>query len=374
MHGVTGQSGVDHRCDPFDRQGRFGNIGREDDLAAIGRAQGPILVVGRKAAMQRQNERVRPPGQRLQNARRATDLLDPRQEDQNVAVEGIRERPFDGRGNAILQRHPRARRWVVTDLDRMDPALRLNNGTTSEEARHRLDVHRGRHDDKNQVVPYRLANLAEQGQREIGVDVAFVKLVEDHGADAFEKRVGEKLTGQNALGDHAEPRFRGDLVIEANLIADLATQRPAILRGDAARRSPCRHPSRLEQDQTRMLRRETTRRQQRAGNPRRFPRAGRRHQHQATCLAYRLQNLGHNRVDGQWTHDQQSKDARNKEEPDAPKPDRIVPSRFPVGTRRAIPTEERGPLGPAHWTRWTMDDFPHCQKKMVLQGTCRVDN
>ena len=42
-------------------------------------------------------------------------------------------------------------------------------------------------------------NLAQQGQGQVGLQVALVELVEDDGADRLEEGVGQELAGQDAL-------------------------------------------------------------------------------------------------------------------------------------------------------------------------------
>jgi len=47
-----------------------------------------------------------------------------------------------------------------------------------------------------------------------------VKLIEDHQADAFQRRIVLQAPRQNALGDHLDARLRPDLAVQADAIAN----------------------------------------------------------------------------------------------------------------------------------------------------------
>ena len=47
-----------------------------------------------------------------------------------------------------------------------------------------------------------------------------VKLVQDHGVDAREQRIGDQTARENAFGEESKPRARPGDFFEANLIAD----------------------------------------------------------------------------------------------------------------------------------------------------------
>ena len=76
-----------------------------------------------------------------------------------------------------------------------------------EKRRHRGRVERRRHDDDPQVVA-RAPGLPRQRDREVGVDAALVKLVEDDRAEVGEQRIGLQARGQHAFGDDEQPRVR----------------------------------------------------------------------------------------------------------------------------------------------------------------------
>jgi hypothetical protein len=58
-----------------------------------------------------------------------------------------------------------------------------------------LAVERGRHHQDAQVVAQHLLHLAAQGQGQVGVQAAFVKLVEDHHSDALQRVVALATAG-----------------------------------------------------------------------------------------------------------------------------------------------------------------------------------
>ena len=99
-------------------------------------------------------------------------------------------------------------------------------------------VERRRHHDQDQVRAHGLADLPQQGQRQVAIQVALVKLVEDDGTDIFQKRVGQELPSQNAFGQEAQIGLPRKAAFEANLEADFVSEDPALFLGDSARRWP----------------------------------------------------------------------------------------------------------------------------------------
>ena len=79
-------------------------------------------------------------------------------------------------------------------------------------------------------------DLAQQGERQVGLQVPLVELVEHDGAHRLQERVGEELAGQDALGHEAEPRRSPNPPLEPDLIADL--DRPSLQPRSSATRGP----------------------------------------------------------------------------------------------------------------------------------------
>ncbi len=163
----------------------------------------------------------------------------------------ICQRIADGVGRLIDDRVLRPPR--VANLDRKNAALATHNRAVAQKLRHGLGFQRCRHHDQHQVFPHRLADLAEQCRAQVGVDAAFVELVQDHGPDAVEERIVEQLPGEDSLGQHAQSGGGTDSFLEPHLVADFAAQLPAVLIGDALRRRPRRHPAGLENHHIRVV-------------------------------------------------------------------------------------------------------------------------
>ena len=131
-------------------------------------------------------------------------------------------------------------------LDRMHPPLALDHGRLGEHGRQRRDVGRRRHGQHPQVGPQRGAGVERERQAEIGRQVAFVDLVEDHQPDAGQLRSDWRATGQDALGDHLDARRRADPAFVAGLVADGLADRLTEQLGHTTGCGPRRQPAWLE--------------------------------------------------------------------------------------------------------------------------------
>ena len=94
--------------------------------------------------------------------------------------------------------------------DFVGPSLRADDRAIVQKPADRRGVERGRHDDQNQIGADLAADFAQERQREVAVQVALVKLVEDDGTDPFEERVGQELAGEDALGQESERGLCGE--------------------------------------------------------------------------------------------------------------------------------------------------------------------
>ena len=180
--------------------------------------------------------------------------------------QGPRQRSFDPRDLAlagqehqhvarvlrqgVLDRAPGLRfEWLIAARGEMRNRHRVAAASTAEprrveELRQPLAVERGRHHHDPQVHAQRRLHIQRQCQAEVGGEVAFVELVEHDRADAFERGIVLDHAGEDALGDHLDPRRCRDLVVEADAVADRLADLLAALprhevgggaRGDAAR-------------------------------------------------------------------------------------------------------------------------------------------
>jgi len=125
---------------------------------------------------------------------------------------------------------------TVGDFDREDAALGADDRGIIQVCCDRLSLQSGGHDDEFEVGADGLLDFAEEGQGEIGVEIAFVEFVEDDEADpphAFQIRIVEELAGEDAFGEDADAGGGGEAFFEADVVADLAAEGPAIFVGDA---------------------------------------------------------------------------------------------------------------------------------------------
>ncbi len=165
----------------------------------------------------------------------------------------------------------------VTRLDRKCPALARDDRRVAQRLGDPRAVDgRGHHQDA-QVFAQPLLGVAGEREAEIGIERAFVKLVEQHGGDAVEAGVVENETGEHALGDHLDAGAARDLGAEAHAIADgvadaLAERLRHALGGGARGEAP-----RLQHQDLLVRRPRLAGQHQR--NPRRLAGARRRHQH-----------------------------------------------------------------------------------------------
>ena len=88
----------------------------------------------------------------------------------------------------------------------------------------RAGLNRRRHDDKLEVGASGALQFFDEAKREVAHQVALVKLVEQHRADAGQARVVLQAAQQHALGDELDFGFGAGVVFEANLIADFVAE------------------------------------------------------------------------------------------------------------------------------------------------------
>ena len=91
-------------------------------------------------------------------------------------------------GGLQLERQLGAARHVTGSRPRSCGPPRCNDGRTAEEPRERLEIERRRHHQELQILAQRLLALDAEGEAEIGIETALVKLIEDDAADAARAR------------------------------------------------------------------------------------------------------------------------------------------------------------------------------------------
>jgi hypothetical protein len=178
------------------------------------------------------------------------------------------------------------------------PAGRLDDRALTKEFGHRSGRHGGRHDHDAQRRPIGIAlQPAQQGQGQVALQVALVELVDDHGADAGQDRVGHELAREHALGDEADPRARADRAVEADLVADGVTHALATLLGHALRGHARSQPARLQHHHVAVAGQPGV--EQGGRDARGLARARGRDQHRVAALAQRCEQVAEHLVDGQ---------------------------------------------------------------------------
>ena len=142
--------------------------------------------------------------------------------------------------------------------------------------------------------------LAHQGEGQVGLQAALVQLVEDHAADAVERRVVLQHAEEETVGHHFDAGARPHLGVEPHAIAHGLADRFAQGRRHAPRGSARRQPPRLLHDDLGVA--EPRRVEQGQRHARRLAGAGRRHQHGGIARLQRLFQPRQRFVDGKRVH------------------------------------------------------------------------
>ena len=232
------EAGVHHGRDARHGQRGLGDVGGEDDAARARGLERAVLRLGVERAVQRHERRRMARGRRRRLVQRAFDVRGAGQEDQHVA-----RRPRQHRREGL--RHTLAGR--VLDGQRVADARHLNDRTVAEVGRDGPGIERRRHHHDTQVVAGE-PGLLHQRQPDVGVDAPLVELVQDDRRHVTEQRVVVEVGRQHALGDQAHARLGPEAAVEADVPADLAAGRPALLLGDAPRDAARRQPTGLQHD------------------------------------------------------------------------------------------------------------------------------
>jgi hypothetical protein len=198
----------------------------------------------------------------------------------------------------------------VGDVDGKRPAGAADDRRIAQKSRDRLGFERRGHHDDHQVRPHGLADFAEQRDGQIGVQAPLVELIQHDAANALKVRVVEQLPRQHALSHDVQPRLGGDFPFEADLIPDLAADRPLVFIGDALGGGAGGDAAGLEQHQVRMLARQQLFLHDRRRDTRCLPRARLGDEHERLRLpAHVRERFGDHGIDRQWDHRQASDDS-----------------------------------------------------------------
>ena len=206
-------------------------------LRPVGGRHGAVLLGRRKIAVKRQDQQAQSRRQWLDRSRGPPDLGGAGQEYQHVAGDAALRETLERRGHLLFERRGRVRR--VLDREIVQLAFRAQDRAVAQVLRNGRGVERRRHDDQPQIGLV-LLQPPQQRQRQIGIEMPLMKLVQDHRADAGQRGIGQQPPRQHAFGQEPQARARTADVFEAHLIADGFADALAEFAGDA----PGRHARR----------------------------------------------------------------------------------------------------------------------------------
>ena len=245
--GAAGQAAIDHHRHAIERDRGFGDGGGEHDTAAAGgiAADGGALGGGIDLAVQRQDRCI---GQAFrQPFARALYLAHAGQEGEDIApllAPGGEHRA----GHRILDPLFDAA-GAPFDPQRMHAALALHHRRIgAEQAGETRAVDGGGHHDQPQIIAQHRLAFQREGEAEVRIEMAFVRLVEQHGGDAGQFLIGEDAIDEDRLGHDEDAGGGGAAAVEpgdiAGALADLLAQQ---LR-DPLRRRARGDPARAEEE------------------------------------------------------------------------------------------------------------------------------
>jgi hypothetical protein len=181
------------------------------------------------------------------------DLAGARQERQHVAL-ALDQGPADGGGDVVEQLRVHAQavrrgdrlRWrAPVHIDGMQRGLGGDDRCAAEDLRQAVRLGRRRGGQHPQVRAQGGADLDQEGQGQVRVEVALVALVQHHYRRARQFRVALQAPYQHSRGHHLDPGGGRDATVAAHRVAHPAAHRLAQQRRHPARRSPGRDPARL---------------------------------------------------------------------------------------------------------------------------------
>ena len=218
------QAAIDDDAHAVDGQAGFSDACGEDDLATPLRIgpDGGALIGGVERSVQWQDADCR--GQTLGQALAgALDLSDTGQEGEQVALL-FGQRPLDRAGHVILD-PPLGTATEMDMLQHMAAPRALDHRASVHQGGKARAIERGGHGEQPQIGPERGLRFQRQRQTEIAVEAALMHLVEQHGGNAGQLRIGDDAVAENAFGQHQNARFGRSLAVHARGIADALADR-----------------------------------------------------------------------------------------------------------------------------------------------------
>ena len=218
------QTGIDHHAHAGDGERRLGDVGAQHHTTSAGgrRGERQILVGQRQCTGQRVHvDRGRHPV--AQQTLNPADLADAGQEHQHVAL-FVAQRGEHGLGGGLLDAHALAG-GQRADVDRVFTAFAGHDrrrGGATEQRGDAAGVGCGRHGQQPQVGPQVGAHVEGQSQTQVGGQVAFVHLVEDHRCHTGQVGVVLQAAGEHPFGHHLDAGGWADAPLVAGLVAHCA--------------------------------------------------------------------------------------------------------------------------------------------------------
>src|SRR4029079_10979381 len=139
-----------------------------------------------------------------------------------------------------------ATRLQVSRVDIVRPAFACHDMRTAQVAGHRFAIEGGGHYEKSQVVANETPRSERERQPDIALQMALVKLVEDHHADAVEDRIALKPARQHALGHDFQSGRRAYFAVATRTVSDQSAHGVAEQFSDARCRGAGGDAARLE--------------------------------------------------------------------------------------------------------------------------------
>ena len=209
---------------PHARHGErcLGNRSCQHNFPAGRGRQRPVLLSRGQFAMQRQHLHIQP----REAFGRAANLAPARQKGQHIA-RICPQRVADGIGHGLGQ-FPRISQFAraVGDGDGIGPPHALDHRRAQQRGKSRA-IQRGAHRQQPQFRPQIALHIEAERDGDIGVEVALMRLVEEHRRHAIQPGVGLQAPHQQALGHHLHPHGGAGHTVEPGGQADALAQRLA---------------------------------------------------------------------------------------------------------------------------------------------------
>lgn len=204
--------GVDDRAYAGHREAGLRHGGRQHHPSPIPRPERFVLPRHGKSAVQRQHVGVQP----AQLRRRPGDFPGAGQESQDVTVPFGQCKPDGGGDRRLDALSPGG--WLIAERDRVRARLRGDHRRVAEQLGQPPGRDRRRGGQQPQIVPQPGADVEEQGEQQIGVEMPLVTFVEQHSGHAGQLRIVLHAADEQAGGDDFDPGPRGHLPVATHRV------------------------------------------------------------------------------------------------------------------------------------------------------------